>query len=135
MFALRLQAFALLLAGSLAVAGCDEHGHDHSAAIGPATESKCPSVQTLTYDNFGRGFIQTYCARCHASTVTGAARKGAPADHTFDDIHEIRGLAHHIDQYAASGPAATNTAMPKDDPRPSLEERRKLGEWLACGSP
>ena len=85
--------------------------------------------------NFGQSFMKTYCLRCHSAPVQGAARKGAPSDHNFDLADEIRGLADHIDQYAGSGPAATNTTMPPGEAKPSLEERRKLSEWLACGAP
>ena len=85
--------------------------------------------------NFGQGFFGTYCQRCHASTVTGAARNGAPADHNFDQVEDIRLLADHIDELAAAGTTAVNTAMPPDGAKPSDAERRQLGEWLACGAP
>lgn len=109
--------------------------HDAATIIGTPTESVCPAIQTLTYANFGRGFLDTYCQSCHASTVTGAARNGAPADHVFDQIEDIRLLAEHVDELAAAGPAAINTAMPPKEPRPTEAARRQLGEWLACGAP
>ena len=36
---------------------------------------------------------------------------------------------------AAYGPAAQNHSMPPDGDRPTAEERRLLGEWIACGMP
>jgi len=112
--------------------GC---GGDSHPLEGTPTESVCPTVQTLTYANFGQSFFTTYCQTCHASTVTGAARKGAPADHVFDQVQDIQLLSEHIDEFAAAGPAAVNVVMPTEDPRPTETERRQLGEWLACGAP
>ena len=112
---------------------CDDD-HDHESE-GTPTQSVCPTPQTLTYANFGQAFFDSYCQRCHASTVTGAARMGAPDDHTFDQVQDIQLLAHHIDELAAAGPAAVNTEMPPDGAKPTEAERRQLGEWLACGAP
>ena len=53
-------------------------GHDHPV-VGTPTGAACPSPQTLTYDNFGRQFMTSYCLRCHSETVKGATRNGAPA--------------------------------------------------------
>jgi hypothetical protein len=113
----------------------DEDGHTHGPTTGVATQSVCPSTQTLSYENFGKGFMTSYCLRCHSESVTGAARGGAPSDHNFDELLVIRGLAAHIDQYAGAGPAGVNTVMPPSDPRPTEDDRRKLGEWLACTAP
>jgi cytochrome c5 len=125
-------ALLLLLgvAGLLPIACDDDHDRE-----GVPTESVCPTTQTLTYANFGRAFFDSYCQRCHAGTVTGAARMGAPADHTFDQIQDIQLLSEHIDEHAAAGPAGVNTEMPPGAPLPTEAERRQLGEWLACGAP
>ena len=121
----------LCLAMAAAPLACeDDHPHE-----GGPTESVCPTTQTLTYDNFGQAFFDGYCQRCHASTVTGAARMQAPADHVFDTVADIRVLATHIDDHAAAGPAGVNTEMPPNAPTPTEAERRQLGEWLACGAP
>ena len=124
-----------LLAGAVAalpLACEDDNDHDEG---GVSTMSECPATQTLTYDNFGQAFFDTYCQSCHASTVMGAARMGAPADHVFDTVADIRVLAPHIDQFAAAGPTGVNTVMPPIAPRPTEGERHRLGEWLACGAP
>lgn len=126
----------LLLA---AVGACSDESGDHHAsgggAVGPSTKAVCPTPQTLTYQSFGQGFVQKYCLPCHSTNVKGAARQGAPDDHNFDTLDEIQGLKDHMDQKAGSGPAATNTDMPRADPRPTVEERKKFAEWLACGAP
>ena len=108
---------------------------DHHAAEGKPTGAVCPATSTLTYASFGMPFLDKYCQRCHASTVTGAARHGAPDDHTFDMIVDIRTLADHMDQLAGAGPDAVNTVMPPSDPKPTEAERRQLSEWLACDAP
>lgn len=108
---------------------------DAPPLFGPSTESVCPPGSTLTYDNFGKPFMEAYCTQCHHSSLRGAARKGAPSFHDFDTIFGIRAVHEHIDQTTASGPAATNLGMPEDDPKPTLAEREQLGEWIACGMP
>jgi hypothetical protein len=100
------------------------------------TGSSCPADSTLTYASFGKGFMDRYCVRCHASTLSGSERNGAPSDHDFDTLEGIHATEpEHIDEQAAAGPDHVNTAMPPDEPRPSENERRELGEWVACGMP
>ena len=118
------------------IAGCgsstDDHGH--TPGVG-SSGSTCPPTQTLTYDGFGKTFMTNYCVRCHGSTVMGLDRKGAPADHNFDDLASIKRFAAHIDDMAAAGPTKVNVMMPAEPPFPSDPERSNLGEWLACGAP
>lgn len=113
-------------------AGASDHDHD-SAMVGPLTGATCPSGSTLTYDNFGMKFFSDYCVRCHSEKITGDARMMAPADHNFDTLAEIDLLSPHIDEMAGSGPSATNMTMPPSDPKPTMDERQKLSEWIACG--
>ena len=117
----------------LAVAACTEE-----PLFGPPTESVCPPPPTgtaLAYENFGKPFMEAYCTRCHDSKLVGAARHGATSFHDFDTLFGIKAVKAHIDLSTASGPAATNTSMPPDGAQPSLEERKQLGEWIACGLP
>jgi hypothetical protein len=135
---------AAVLCLTLSAFGCEDdmssdaghdHDHDSTVMIGPPSGATCPSDSTLTYDNFGKDFVGKYCLRCHSDKVTGTARNKAPADHNFDKLSDIALLVPHIDQYAAAGPASTNTKMPPDGAKPSTDERKQLGEWLACGTP
>lgn len=73
--------------------------------------------------------------RCHSETLSGAERRGAPSDHNFDSHELIMSQIDHIDEQAAAGSESTNTLMPIGSPAPTEEERRKFGEWLACGVP
>lgn len=115
----------------LSLTACD-HEHEHE---GPPSGAECAEGSTLTWDNFGKGFMETYCTRCHATSVTGAARQGAPSDHNFETAALVRMQIEHIDGQTAAGPDSVNTEMPIGSPTPTEDERRKLGEWLACGAP
>jgi hypothetical protein len=103
--------------------------------FGPPTGSVCPPGSTLTYETFGKPFMEGYCTRCHDSKLEGAERKGATSFHDFDSLFGIKAVSKHIDLTSAAGPAATNTSMPPNGATPTLEERRQLGEWIACGMP
>ena len=111
------------------ISACSADEDDHE---GKPTDSTCQPGSTLTYESFGRSFMDSYCVRCHSASLSGDARNGAPAGHDFDTFQGVFIVAEHIDEYAASGPAATNTLMPPSAPKPSLSERQQLGELLAC---
>lgn len=103
---------------------------------GEATGVTCPPTgTTLTYQNFGQSFMGTYCLRCHNSTLAGNARNDAPSDVNFNTHEEVRAEAQDIDMQAGASATITNEEMPPDGERPSVEDRRKLSEWLACGAP
>jgi len=107
---------------------CGDHEH---AEEGTPTNATCGD-STLTYENFGRQFMEDYCTGCHSSVVTGDDRNCAPSDHNFDTLDEIVLLREHIDEQAGAGPNAVNVSMPPSGDRPTEAERRDLGTWLAC---
>ena len=84
---------------------------------------------TLTYANFGAGFMQSYCQSCHGSSSTN--RQGAPGEFIFDTLEQI---IRHKDRIFVRS-AAENDSMPPGPDDPPLSERTKLAEWLACGAP
>ncbi len=112
--------------------GCCSH---EESVLGLPTEATYPPTSSLTYASFGQPFMTNYCTRCHSSTLSGAARMGAPAFHDFDTQLGVQQVAEHVDEAAGAGPAATNEAMPPDGAKPTLDERQKLAEWIACGAP
>ena len=127
----------MAMAASISLVACgsddvrdDDHRADESA--GTPSGAGCPSSDAPTYATFGKDFMTKYCTRCHSSAVKGAARMMAPGDHNFDTLDEIALMVEHIDQAAAAGPDEVNTRMPPSDPKPSMLEREKLGQWLAC---
>ncbi len=112
------------------------------AACGSPSGATCPPNSDLSYSggsagtdgDFGEEFFSAYCTSCHSATAPN--RYGAPTDQNFDTVSEILLHADDIDEEAASGPSATNTDMPRLDgdviAPPSLADRVKLGEFLAC---
>ena len=131
----RLLLASFLLALGLLACGEDdlcaedeEEEHEHEATPSGAT---CDG-STLTYENFGREFMDEYCTRCHSSSLEGDARNCAPSDHNFDTLDEILLYWDHIDEHAAAGPDSINTEMPPSGAKPTEQERRDLGTWLAC---
>ena len=126
-------AIASILAAVVSSAACSEHSH---AVVGEPTGAVCPTASTLTYVTFGKAFLDKYCVECHDSNKTGAARKGAPEFHDFDTLVGLKQVSDHADEYAGSGPAATNLLMPEENgtrPIPTLAERIQFSEWIACG--
>ena len=135
---LRLNFRACVLAATLLLFtmghgdGCCAHDDE---VLGPATAATCPPSSTLTYATFGQPFMESYCTRCHSSTLTGDDRNGVTSFHDFDTHLGVRQVADHIDRAAGAGPGATNDQMPPDGAAPSLAEREMLAEWIACGAP
>ena len=64
---------ALLLLITAIALGCGEDEEE-----GKPTGATCPTASALTYDNFGAAFMDSYCLRCHSTSVTGVDREGAP---------------------------------------------------------
>ena len=126
---------ALVSGASSLGCGDDEEAPPIAEDPGPSTGSTCPSEQTLTYESFGSDFFASYCTSCHSSELSGPDRHGAPLAYNWDEIETVREHADLIDKMAAAGPEAVNTSMPLRDPRPTVEEREQLGEWLECGAP
>jgi mono/diheme cytochrome c family protein len=102
---------------------------------GKPTEATCPTGSTLTYQNFGQSFMSTYCLRCHNSALSGSARHDAPSDVNFNEPAGIQKEIKDIDTEAGAGATVTNQDMPPDGEKPSVDDRKKLAEWLACGAP
>jgi hypothetical protein len=94
----------------------------------------CPTSNAPTWENFGASFVDRYCVGCH-SAETGD-RHGAPIGQDYDSEDDVMHHAMDIDLETASGPNATNTAMPDlSGPvklAPTMEERVQLGQFLAC---
>jgi uncharacterized membrane protein len=129
-----------------ALSGCasdgDDDGHDHEHGghdepVGEPSGATCPQDSTgLTYEAFGQKFMADYCTRCHSDELkTEQERMGATLGHDFNVEPGIRAVWEHIDQKAAAGELHVNDAMPPpadSGAKPTLEERQKLGQWLAC---
>jgi uncharacterized membrane protein len=99
--------------------------------VAGSNSSTAGSCTTLTYANFGQHFVTTYCAGCHAGSVTGAARQGAPTKDVFDTLTEVKSASRDMVREVV-----TKRTMPYGGAtKPSDAERTQLGEWLGCGAP
>jgi hypothetical protein len=135
-----MRAVVPSLACALLAACTMTHGPEPTGAACPD-----PDPMVLTWDDFGQQFLATYCTDCHASTLTHSKRNGAPLYHDYDSLMLTLEAPDHLDEYAGSGPLATNTIMPpkdcpttpggaldRDCPQPTEAQRKMLSVWLAC---
>lgn len=119
MIPVRTSPFVALLLVAAGLGAC-------GSGLGDPTGSTCPPGSTLTYANFGQLFMQSHCLSCHSA--------GGAESPKLDTIGQIRAASGDIDRAAAAGPKAVNAYMP-EGATVDEAERRKLGEWLACGAP
>ncbi len=89
-----------------------------------------PECEELTYDNFGRGFLLTWCTSCHSSELQPGDRYGAPEGIDFDSLGAVQKYAPLI-RAVATGP---DPSMPEKG-GPDVAERQRLAAWLECGAP
>lgn len=84
----------------------------------------CPTGGTdLTYANFGKAFVDSYCNSCHSGNQQPSLASAAQIAANADAV------------YAQAGDG--NTSMPPGNAsaQPTADERSNLAEWLACGAP
>ena len=91
---------------------------DPSSGIA-ASEVTCPPDSTLTYASFGQVFISDNCLSCHTSKERPTLTTQAAVETNASAIITA---------------AVTSVRMPASGSL-SIDERRLLGEWLACGAP
>jgi len=116
----RLFLVAALLAASLSlVPGC--------GLFERLEDAECPPEGTeLTFENFGKPFLDKYCNYCHGAAVLD--RQSAPPAYVFETPEQIEKWADRIFVRAAG----SNESMPPGPDDPPREEREKLAEWLGC---
>ena len=102
---------------------CSGSGSD-SAAEDVAVADWCADAVSVTYENFGEGFMLTHCQGCHASDTP--ERFDAPESVTFDTEEDIALWRESIVRVIF-----TDASMP---PAGGLtEEELTLAEiWLEC---
>ena len=105
------------------ISGADAGALD--AAVGLDAGSSADPCAALTYESFGKPFLQKYCIGCH---------QGAAASDGID-LSSLRGVQtneREIDAHAVRTPRS-KPMPPPAAPQPSADERKKLGDWLRCG--
>jgi len=129
----------LILMASLILSACSGEGDRSETPSKPPnsklprtpTNLNCPTGSSLTYENFGEGFMLTNCTSCHARSLEDGNRAGAPVKYNFDkpeDIANQRGLIRYI----AADP---KTARMPPAGRVSELDQKRLLEWIDCGAP
>jgi uncharacterized membrane protein len=96
--------------------------------VGKDTGPSCEDAETVTWDNFGKGFLTENCQTCHASTAEGYDRNGAPEEVTFDTKDQAWTWASRI-LIMATG---ENPLMPPEG-GVGDDARLQLFWWLGCG--
>jgi len=70
-----------------------------------------------------RSFFDTYCTRCHSTTVLGSDRNGAPAAVNFNDCDGVLARRDRVVQVLGSG------YMPPADPKPGDGDKDLVRQW------
>lgn len=112
--------------------GSDSSSEDGSSgAAWPSLEERpCPTESALTWENFGGGYVLSYCTSCHHSALPADMRRLAPLAVNFETVELVRNQATRVWARAAD----QNSSMPPLG-APGPDDRALLGEWLACGAP
>lgn len=85
------------------------------------SNATCPSTgTTLTYANFGQGFMSSYCTSCH----------GRSGGLSLSSQAAVTAHAGSVDSVVTYG-----SMPPRGAASPSAAEVAQLQEWLACGAP
>ena len=143
-----MRATTLIVAFALALAlgGCGDTTttNDDMTVAGPdmaGLVNGCPPLNAPvttpdggaggdTWANFAQGFFAMYCTRCHSSTLSGAARNGAPDGYNWDDATSVRAPLDLIRRAVG----VTNF-MPFNPPDPPCEERKRIVRWIDAETP
>ena len=129
----------------LAAAACGDDGG--SSAIDAAGEvdarivNGCPAhdeplaepgdpIDGDTYASFAMPFFEEWCVRCHASTLSGPDRNGAPTGYDWDVEASVR---EHLD--AIRRAVGVQNFMPLNEPFPTCDERARLVRWIDADAP
>lgn len=97
----------------------------------PETDPLCANEVQLTYDSWGRGFLDTHCNGCHSSITAPAQRRGAPPGVDFDTYGGVLQWAERIEDRVLVAPDEERIEMPPGG-GPTPEELSMLHEWLQC---
>jgi uncharacterized membrane protein len=99
--------------------GCGDEGDDSAET--------CGRTPSLTYVNFGKGYLAKHCVGCHSSLNPNGHRKGAPLGVDLDTYELVLDWAERIEVRSLGD----SPGMPPGG-GPSEEERARLEEWLTC---
>lgn len=112
------------LALALTACGSDEEEGPDAESLGIDCSDDIPTFAQVTA-------FETVCTNCHDSSLSGAARNGAPAGYDFDRYERAADEAGEIAEYVDEG------LMPPPDSGLSITaaERQAILRWAVCGTP
>jgi uncharacterized membrane protein len=116
----RLGLVTLALVAATRCAGAPE---EETAAI----SVDCSAVTVPKYSELT---IWPLCISCHSSTLTGSARKNAPANINFDTYAAAQAQAAR-----AAAEVKAGTMPERGSSQPTDDEKAALYAWAACGTP
>jgi uncharacterized membrane protein len=131
----RMSAWLLAL---VLLAAC---GDDGDGAIDAQHINGCPTLTAPqanpgdpidgdTLATFAQPLFDQFCTRCHASTLTGDDRSGAPVGFDWDVEASIRAELPRI-----RNAVGVFNFMPFNAPLLSCEQRQRLVRWIDAGAP
>jgi hypothetical protein len=126
------------LLGLAALAAC---GDDDNSGPDAQLVNGCPSLTApqaspgdpIDGDNlagFALPLFEQFCTRCHASTLSGDDRNGAPVGFDWDVEASIRAELPRI-----RNAVGVFNFMPLNPPLLSCEQRQRLVRWIDAGAP
>jgi hypothetical protein len=91
------------------------------------TGNLCVHDPPLTYDNYGRAYLDQYCNGCHSSLLPEDHRRNAPMGADFDTYE---GVLTWGERLVIRGTGEEPTMPPGGGPSP--DEVSVFKEWLEC---
>lgn len=117
---------SLLTTSLLVLAGCD--------SAEPAGAEQCSEHAPLTWESWGKGFVDTHCVGCHSAIIPPAQRRDAPAGVDFDTYRGVILWAERIEERTLTGAreGLDSAELMPPGGGPTDEELDMLEEWLHC---
>ena len=92
--------------------------------------SLCVHDPPLSYENFGKSYMDMHCTGCHGSELPPGHRVGAPLSVNLDSYDLVLDWADRIE--ARSTYAFSDTISMPPGGGPTEDEILLLEEWLYC---
>jgi len=105
--------------------GCGEKLDAPASTGGDLDAGACEGI---TYESAVKPIMEIYCTGCHASGLSGAARRGAPASVNLDSYEGVEAQAERVLRRIEQG------TMPPVGERPTPEEAEMMRCWVEGGS-
>ena len=96
----------------------------------PVVDTAADPCADLSWETAGAPFSRTWCATCHSSALSGAARAGAPEGVNLESEAQVLALADRVRARAlVESPTMPPVGVPPE------AERVWFEAWLDCAAP